>query len=62
MNFRQIFEAWHQRAYGYVSPGKGTAMNYTYTQPTMQARWEAWQASASQCNKEFNALRIANLS
>lgn len=46
MNFREHFEQWHLKRYGYKVEGKGTALNYTYKQPTIQQRWEGWQACA----------------
>jgi len=47
MNFREHFEAWHEKRYGYKSKYTGTALHITYDQRLMQARWEAWQACAS---------------
>ena len=48
MNFREKFEQWHLKRYGYKAEGKGTALNYTYKQPTIQQRWEGWQACDTQ--------------
>jgi hypothetical protein len=50
MNFREHFEQWHLKRYGYKAEGKGTALNYTYKQPTIQQRWEGWQACAAMFN------------
>jgi hypothetical protein len=46
MNFREHFEAWHMKRYGYKAEGKGTALNYVYKHPAIQQRWEGWQACA----------------
>ena len=46
MNFREHFEQWHLKRYGYKAEGSGTALNYKYKQPTIQQRWEGWQACA----------------
>jgi len=46
MNFREHFEQWHLKRYGYKAEGKGTALAYKYKQPTIQGRWEVWQACA----------------
>jgi len=34
MNFREHFEQWHLKRYGYKAEGKGTALAYKYKQPT----------------------------
>jgi hypothetical protein len=48
MNFRQKFEAWHKKAYGYCNPPPPgfTAFHCVYPNRLQQARWEAWCASA----------------
>ena len=48
MNFREHFEAWHKKQYGYI--GKmahhSTELNTFYQTTACQQRWEAWQACA----------------
>lgn len=42
--FREDFEAWHKRKYGFVGKRVRTR-TYTYYQTrTVEHRWEAWQA------------------
>jgi len=51
MNFRQRFEQWHLSKYRYIcGDGSGTALDYRYRLEIVQARWEAWQASAEFCS------------
>ena len=56
MNFREQFEQWHLKRYGYKAEGKGTALNYTYKQPTIQQRWEGWQANEERHIMKENKL------
>ncbi len=46
MNFREHFEAWHKKRFGYIGKYTGTAMCITYQTTACQQRWEAWQACA----------------
>jgi len=59
MNFREKFEQWHLKRYGYKAEGSGTALNYTYKQPTIQQRWEGWQACNTQSFEDGHAKGLA---
>ncbi len=59
MNFRQHFETWHNKQYGYVGQSTGTAMSITYQTTACQQRWEAWQACADWHTSQEVAKQMA---
>jgi hypothetical protein len=58
MNFREHFEAWHLKKYGYVGKYKGTAMNIEYQTTACQQRWEGWQACGGWHTKQEVQVQI----
>ncbi len=46
MNFREHFEAWHKKQYGYIGKYSTSSTHITYQTTACQERWVAWQACA----------------
>ena len=61
-NFREKFEAWHKRRFGYVTaPKKGfTAFNCEYPEGKQQARWEGWQAQSGDAYQAGHNAGVAH--